>query len=98
MLCQEGLKCIEPQTNSPLAEMGEGMRGAEGWTLLCPLCTQSKIYTRGGWGGILILAATDGLAYVTKAIQRKTLKCDQQLIYPKLNEDCFVYTRALMSF
>ena len=44
-----------------------------------------------------MLANKDGLTYVTKVVQRKTLKCDQQLIYPKLNDDCFVCTRALMN-
>lgn len=99
MLCQEGLKCVDPR-HSPLAEMGEGLRGAEGWMLPCPLCTQSQLYPRGRWAGLLVLANEDGLTCVTKVFQRKRLKCDQQLIYPKFNDCCLFNdcTWALMRF
>lgn len=52
--CQEGLKCVEPRQECSLADMGEGVRGAEGWTLLCPLCTickreMSRTFDLGEW-------------------------------------------------
>lgn len=50
---------------------GEGVRGAEGWTLLCPLCTQSQLYPRGRWAGLLVLANEDGLTCVTSVSEEK---------------------------